>query len=111
MKTDETKWTKEELKTYILLLCAKADSIETEEELNLIKSKIPAEMFDRIYPEFCNDCEDGCLEKIQDVLENHEYSDKELAQIKKDIMEVFLSDKKFPMSEIKMGLMLDNILY
>lgn len=46
---------KTELQIYILLMCANADSSETEEELNLIKSKVDSETYDAIYREFNSD--------------------------------------------------------
>lgn len=81
----KSKWNKEELKIYILLLCAKADKVEVKEELNLIKTKTSAEIFDTIYREFQNDSEDESLEKIQDVLERHQYSELELCELKNEI--------------------------
>ncbi|MBK5213311.1 MAG: hypothetical protein JJE55_06600 [Flavobacteriaceae bacterium] len=111
MKTEQTQWSKEELKTYILLLCAKADQVEAEEELNLIKTKTPAAIFEKMYKEFCNDDEDESLEKIQYALEMHEYSNKELASLKKEIQQVFSSDNKINMKERNLGWVLDNILY
>ncbi len=66
MEAGKKYWSKEELKTYILLLCAKADRVEAEEEMALIKTKTSNEVFDKIYREFENDDEDESLEKIQD---------------------------------------------
>lgn len=111
MKTDHTPWSKVELKTYILLLCAKADLVATEEEFNLIRSKTSAETFDKIYEEFCNDEEDECFEKIQNAVGKHKYSYKELSDLKKEIQEVFFSDNKFLLKEQNLGRVLDNILY
>ncbi len=111
MKTNLTHWSKEELKVYILLLCAKADSIETNEEINLIKSKIDVDTFDRLYKEFCCDDEDNCLDKIQAAIAKHEYSNRELEDIRKEIHEVFLSDKNFNMKERNLDRLLDSMLY
>jgi len=111
MKTNQTQWSKVELKTYILLLCAKADLVETEEELNLIKSKTSTETFDSMYEEFFEDGEDEGLEKIQNAVGRHKYSYKELSALKKEIQEVFFSDKKLLMKEHNLGRVLDNILY
>ena len=111
MKNVYPEWSKNELKIYILLLCAKADSIETEEELDLIKSKSDRETFDKIYKEFSADDESACLEKIQSNIALHEYSNMELSQLKKEIHEIFLSDKKLHMKERYLDRLLDNILY
>jgi len=106
-----THWTKEELHIYILLLCAKSDSEETDTELSLIRSKTNAETFDKIYHDFNCDTEDECLEKIQDNLEYHEYSNKELYDLRKEMKEVFFSDNTMSMMERNMERILDNILY
>jgi len=41
----------------------------------------------------------------------HKYSYKELLELKKEIQEVFFSDKKLLMKEHNLGRVLDNILY
>ncbi len=111
MKTGETQWSKEELKTYILILCAKADKIEVEEEITLIKTKTSNEVFDKMYREFQNNDEDESLEKIQDALERHQYSELELCELKNEIQQLFAADRKIPMSESNLGRILENIIY
>lgn len=111
MKTYETQWSKAELKTYILLLCAKADKLETEEEIALIKQKTSEEMFKKMYREFQNDDEDDSLEKIQDALERHQYSELELCELKNEIQQIFAADRKVPMAESNLGRILENIIY
>ena len=111
MKTDETHWSKEELKTYILLLCAKADKIKVEEEIQLIKAKVSSEIFDKMHNEFQNDDENESLEKIQDNLEKHEYSELELCELKNEIQQIFAADRKIPMAESNLGRILENIIY
>ncbi len=111
MKTGETQWSKEELKTYILLLCAKADKVEAKEEVELIKTKTSTETFNKIYREFCKDDENESLEKIQDVLERHQYSELELCELKNEIQQLFAADSKIPMSESNLVRILENIIY
>lgn len=111
MNTKKNGWTKEELKVYILMLCAKADQVEAEDELNLIKSKTDANTFSKMYKEFCQDNEDTSLVKIQDAIAQHEYSNKELAALKKEIQQVFSSDKTINIKERNLGWILDNMLY
>jgi hypothetical protein len=111
MKNDLPQWAKAELKIYILMLCAKIDNEESQEEINLIKSKVDAETFDRIYKEFCEDDEDTCYEKIEYVIGRHEYSAKELSELKMEVIEVFNSDKNFDLEERYLVKVLDNILY
>lgn len=111
MKPANKIWTKEELKIYILLLCAKADSEESELEISLIKSKTSETTFEQIYAEFSLDDEDKSIEKIEFAVGRHEYSMRELYQLKKEIQEIFTSDKKYLMKERSLGSILDNILY
>ncbi|MCH4821877.1 hypothetical protein ML462_01725 [Gramella lutea] len=111
MSSEEQNWTKTELQIYILLLCANADSNETEEEINLIKSKTDKATFEKMYKEFSGDTEEESLEKIQDNLAVHEYSHKELTELRREMFEVFFSDKKFSMMENTLDKILDNILY
>ncbi|RKS53169.1 hypothetical protein BC962_1417 [Gillisia mitskevichiae] len=111
MKNESKYWSKEELKVYILLLCAKADSVETIEEINMIRSKIDPETFDRLYNEFSCDDEDNCLDKIQSAIAKHEYSNKEIIGLRKEIHAVFLTDKKFNMKERNLDRILDSMLY
>lgn len=111
MNRKQEYWTKAELQIYILLLCANADSVETEEEIALIRSKTDQATFEKIYQEFSDDSEEESLEKIQDNLAVHEYSHKEIAGLRKEMFEVFFSDKKFSMMENTLDKILDNILY
>jgi len=111
MKNEMSQWSKSELKIYILILCAKIDGHETEEEIALIKSKTDIETFDKLYNEFCCDEEDGCFEKIEHAINQHEYSLKELHELKQEILEVFHSDEKFSTKERYLEKVFDNILY
>ena len=111
MKSEQPKWSKEELKVYILLLCAQADWNETQEEIALIKSKTSDEIFDQIYKEFKEDNEDIGLDKIEAAIEGHRYSTMEIIELKKEIQEVFISDKTFTMKERYIDEILDNIIY
>lgn len=111
MKNNKPKWSKSELKIYILLLCANADTVETEGELALIQSKIDPESYERLYLEFSNDDEELSLEKIKSSVAKHEYSNKELTHLKSEIKQIFLSDKKLERREQYLERILDNILY
>lgn len=111
MKTSKNHWSKTELQIYVLLLCANADSIETEEELNLIKSKTNLKTFLKMYKEFSNDSEDESLEKIQQNVHLHYFSEMELMEFRKEVNSIFFTDKKFTMMERNLDRILDNILY
>ena len=111
MITKIERWTKPELHIYILLLCANADSNETEVEIEMIKSKVDPETFDKIYTEFKSDSEDVQFEKIDDNIQCHDYNNMELAKFRQEVHKIFFSDGKFMMMEQNLNRILDNILY
>ncbi|MBD1261085.1 hypothetical protein HZY62_10835 [Maribacter polysiphoniae] len=111
MKSNENHWSKTELQIYILLLCANADSIETEEEMELIKSKTNMQTLKKLYNEYTGDSEDERLEKISKNLQFHDFTHMELMEFREEINEVFHADKKFTMMERNLDRILDNIIY
>ena len=111
MKSNENHWSKTELQIYILLLCANADSIETEEEMELIKSKTNSQTLKKLYNEYTGDSEDERLEKISKNLQFHDFTHMELMEFREEINEVFHADKKFTMMERNLDRILDNIIY
>lgn len=111
MTNKMTNWTKEEIKTYILLLCARADSEESVEELEFIKSKTNVDTYNKMYNEFCDDEEDVCFEKLEDSISQHHFSTMELVELRQEIRQVFLADNKFTMMERRLDMVLDNIIY
>ncbi len=111
MNPEKDRWTKTELQIYILLLCANADSVETPEELRLITTQVDEKSFDKIYNEFSKDSEDVRLEKIQDAIAMHDYSHKEVVQLKKEMHKIFFSDNDFGAMERNLEKILDNIIY
>lgn len=111
MTTKPNNWTKTELKIYMLLLCANADATETEEERKFIKSKVDAQTFERIYAEFKADTEDERFEKIDDNIQMHDFENKELSEMRREMHEIFYSDCDFKMLERNLDRIMDNILY
>lgn len=111
MRNEVKPWSKAEMQVYILLLCANADSNVTHEELEVIQTKADEEIFKKMYAEFTGDSEEISLQKIQENLVNHEYSHKELVELRKEMFEVFFADKKFSRMEKTLEKILNNILY
>ncbi len=111
MTLQTKKLTKKELQIYILLLCANADSVETEEELNMIKSKVDAKTFERIYKDFGNATEDERLERIDDNIQLHDFENIELAELRREMYEIFFADCDFKMMERNLNRIMDNIIY
>ena len=111
MTSKKSNWTKTELQTYILLVCANADHNETEKELDMIKSKIPKETFDKMYKKFSGDSEKQQLKKINKNIHEHTYTNMELIAFRREVYEIFFSDCNFTMMEKRLDWTLDNILY
>lgn len=111
MENEQNHWTKTELKIYILLLCSRADAVERDEEISLIKAKVDEGEFDKIYQEFSKDSEEQSLEKIRDNVAKHHYSQIELYEIRREMQEVFLADDNFKMMERNLERILENMLY
>ena len=111
MESKKNIWSKEELQTYILLLCANADNNESENEIKMIKSKTDAETFERVYQEFSGDNEDERFEKIDAAIHLHQYSIIEISAFKREMYEIFFSDCNFSLMERNLDRILDNIIY
>lgn len=111
MESQTRQWTKDELEIYILLLCANADSVITEEEMEAIRSKFNPATFENIYKEFQHDSEDEGLKKIENNICYHEYSHKELSEMKVEMQNIFHADNRYSLMEHNMERILNRILY
>jgi hypothetical protein len=111
MENQPKNWTKEELKIYILLLCTKADSEESPDEINLIRSKTSPEIFEKMYREISADDEDNSLKKIETAIGNFDYDITEVFELRKEMRAVFSVDKNFDKKERYLDQILDNIIY
>ncbi|WP_047546801.1 hypothetical protein [Psychroserpens sp. Hel_I_66] len=111
MKTKKPNWSKSELQIYIMLLCANADKKETEEELEMIQKKTSNKIFLKMHKKFHNHSEKERLDKIEKVIDNHNYSQMELASFRREMYKIFFSDCSFSMMEERLDRTLDNILY
>jgi len=111
MKPKKNIWSKTELQTYILLLCANADDHESDKELEMIKSKTEPETFEKIYLEFSDDTEEERFDKIDAAIQLHRYSIMEIAAFRREMYEIFFSDCNFTLMEKNLDRILDNIIY
>ncbi|SDL72560.1 hypothetical protein SAMN04488034_1093 [Salinimicrobium catena] len=111
MKNGRTQWTKTELEIYILLLCANADKVEREAEIDLIKSKVDQDVFDKVYRDFSEETQENCLEKIRENIANHQYSHRELERLRKEMNAIFFADEKYRPMEQNLEKILNNMLY
>ena len=111
MKSKKLNWTKSELHVYILLLCANADKKQTQEELELILSKVSKKTFKKMYAKFHKHSENKRFKKVEKAVKNLEYSERELAEFKREMRDIFLADNSFSLFEKRLEWTLDNILY
>ena len=105
----KTNWTKNDLKTYILIYCANADFSESKIEIDFIKSKIKHANFDKIHKEFEQDNDFQSIQKMQAALKENNYTNAEKNQLIEDIKTLFLSDNNFDILEQNMLLGLKRI--
>ena len=110
MNERSTNWTKKTLKTYLLLYCANADFIETDEEKELIHSKINDKKYKKIYEEFNNDNDYQRIQKIQLAVEEHQLSQREIESLIEEIKNLFLTDGKYDQLEENLFLGLKRLL-
>ncbi|TXE17227.1 hypothetical protein ES731_12465 [Psychroflexus gondwanensis] len=111
MKTNYKNWSKEELKIYILLVCASADGEQSEEEINFIKSKTSKDLFEKMHTEFKGDKKKKSFKKIERAVGNLDYGSLELLELRKEILEVYMADKTFHKKEKYLDRILDNIIF
>ncbi len=94
MTTYETDWSREEFKAYLMLNCANADYIETEDEKGIILSKVDKNTYKRIHKEFDNDNDYVRLQKLASTAKRFGYT-KDKADILLDRMKkLFMQDHK-----------------
>jgi hypothetical protein len=111
MSTQPNQWTKSELKTYILLFCANIDDDETKEELDFIKSRTTPGDFNKMYKELLTHSEQTSIDKIDENIQFHEFTDMELIEFRTEIRQIFNSDNSIHRKEGTLDRILDNILY
>lgn len=110
METYETNWTRKEFKAYLMLNCANADYIETEEEKELILSKVDKDTYKRIHKEFDNDNDYIRLQKIAKTAKRFGYSKDKVDVLLDNMKQLFMQDHKFDSFEEYMYRGLKRIL-
>lgn len=111
MENNNETWTKEEIKAYLLLLCARADGQEVAEEIDFIKSSSDTIIFNKMHEIFKADSEKKAIKKLGKAINNHVYGDMEIAALRKEMLDVFRADKNFSTKEKYLDQVLDHIIY
>lgn len=110
MKDFTTDWTEDELKAYLLLYCTHCHIEETDEDKELIISKVDRETYKRIHREIDKDNDYQSLEKILNTIERLGYKEADIDRLIKDIKELFLQDGEFDLLEQNMLRQLKHLL-
>ncbi len=110
MKAINTDWTELELKAYILLYCANANYTESEEERDLIISKVGRKKFSEIHKEIEKDNDYQSIQKILSTIDRFNYSDEQKEELLAEIKELFFSDGDFDLLEQNLYMNLRHIL-
>ena len=103
-------WTKEEFKAFLLLYAAQTNFTETQEEIELIESKVSNEIINKIRKETnkLNDYEKSKI--IVNQIKSNEYTQSDLDAILVEIKELYKSDGKFDSLEQSIFSMLNRLL-
>lgn len=99
MNEHTTTWTPQELKAYMLLYCAHADFVVSEEEKEFIKSKVNDEAYKRIRSEFDKDNDYQRIQKIDHTIDRLNFSREEIDNLFESIKSLFLADGEFDLLE------------
>ncbi|GHC51931.1 hypothetical protein [Ulvibacter litoralis] len=94
-----TQWTKKELSAYLLLYCANADYIETEEEIELIRSKVDRADYKAIHKEFENDNDYQSIQKIESTIARLNLSEAQIDALIDEMKALFTADGGYDAAE------------
>lgn len=103
-------WTKNELVAYILLYAANSNFSESNEERDIIISKVDINEFQKIHEEFKNDNDYQSIQKIIHGVEAHNYSKEDISELFSDLRILLFADGEFDIQEKNMLMFLKKIL-
>lgn len=99
MKSLDTNWSRKELRAYILLYCANANFVKTEEEIEQIKSKIDKKLYKSISKEFGDDNDYRSLQKIEGTIKRLDYDKNQIDALIEEIKSLFHADGNYDQIE------------
>lgn len=103
-------WSKDELIAYILLFAAHSDFKESNEERNIIISKVDMQTFQKIHSEFEQDNDYQAIQKIEKGLEQHNFTVKQIDHLLLEIKLLLNADHEYGVLERNMMRFLKKIL-
>jgi len=110
MENHNTTWSKKEFKTYLMLLCANADFIESEDEKDIIKSKVNPDILKHIHKEFDADNDYQRLQKIINTSKRFGYSKDKADELLSKLKNLFFKDHNMGILEENMFRALKRLL-
>ena len=110
MSSLKTNWSRNELRAYLLLYCANANFVKTEEETKQIKSKIDKALYKNISREFEGDNDYQSIQKIESTIKRLGYNKVEVKGLVEEIKGLFLADGNYDQMEKTIFFGLNKIL-
>ncbi len=92
MSTIFTNWNKKELEAYMLIFCADADFVETEEEQKIILSHIDQTLYKKMIVEFNLDNDFERMQKIMSTFTRLDLNGDDRQSLIQDLKAQLLSD-------------------
>jgi hypothetical protein len=110
MSDHKPDWTKDELSAYLLLYCANANFVESEEEIKLIRSKVSPAKYRSIHEAFEQDNDYQSARKIQLAVQQLGLSPKEIDGLIQEMRQLFFADGDFEQAEKAVFLGIKHLL-
>lgn len=111
MEHISVNWNEEQFKAYLMIYAANSNFYESEEEKELILSKVNPDIFKTMHREYDHDNDYQSLQKILYCINKFGYSEEEINNLEKDIKAVLLADGKNEEVERNMFLGLHRLLH
>lgn len=105
-----TQWSRVEFKTYLMLYCANADFIETEDEKEIIQSRVHKDILKHIHKEFDKDNDYQRIQKIVNTAERFGYTKDKVDELLSKLKELFFKDHDMDILEKNMFRGLKHLL-
>jgi hypothetical protein len=110
MNEVKVDWDQNQFKAYLLIYAANSNFAETEEEKEVILSKVDPDTYKKMHREYEHDNDYQRLQKILAAIEKFGYSKEDLSQLREEIRQVLNSEGYHDELEENMFLYLKKIL-
>ena len=97
--TTGENWSKEDLRVYIMLYCANADSNIDKDEIEFIKNKTHNAKYNDLRKEFDKDNDYQGTQKIEGAIKRLGYNENQIEVLVEELKELFWADGNFDTME------------